>query len=759
MKSQLKLCLLLSISALLLSCGNDSPTGTDPDPDPTPDPGPAPNVVSKEIGPDGGEITSADGLLTLTFPAGALGNTETITIAPLDADSLGSEFDDIGVEIAYDLGPDGLEFNLPVMVSFNDDQDPNVGSDSLEVSSISLLSSENGEKIPLDSLQTIVDSDNGSVIGKGLLSHFSPLVKSSGAMTLRIGSLPDTVEISTIFFDVFVAGEVDLSKFDRDSVLLAAQPEPPLEVEDGSGLQKLVLFSGAYIQNVRHRCLEVGTGKFIIAVTIEADSQTGESGEFIQVMEEITCVEEMPIKFDLQVVLDGTGSGEVLSDTVSSGNIHCPDACSDEFFEGEDVLITAFPDDGSVFTIWSGDIGSNAPDNPTISLTMDQARSVTATFELEQVNGGFLQLGLFTLPILTNPETVVALGGPEQAFANFPESSVPALMQGAEGFIVIDLRNGEVLLDFTGLPNNGSVGERIPLGALGVSRPNPGPNTLSLIASYGQDSNSTEFGFNLFPYDILDQSFINGPVSPFPSTIDAFPIGGNVISDETVIVREGGFGIIFNRYNAISNEYLFEPSNEARTSSRYGFEQPVTAYGEFVNDALLVVNTKGDLYFDPRNRLIPSSFIGNVGEQIRKIRCEIPVCVTTDFSGDALRIIIWDGLNQPEIKSNPLQVGDGPVDPDLYKLPNGNTLIGGTGFNDNTISLLEVDPAGTFISGQIYNAPDGLVNPGHFHFINNPDDQTNPFVIITGFGSDNYYLQDTIEIRKLTVNAGIRHIE
>lgn len=104
MKSQLKLCVLFLVLILLISCGNDNSTGPDPDPDPGPDPNPTTNVVSKEIGPDGGEITSADGLLTLTFPSGALANEETITIAPLEADSLGSEFDDIGVEIAYGLG-------------------------------------------------------------------------------------------------------------------------------------------------------------------------------------------------------------------------------------------------------------------------------------------------------------------------------------------------------------------------------------------------------------------------------------------------------------------------------------------------------------------------------------------------------------------------------------------------------------------------------------------------------------------------------
>lgn len=652
-------------------------------------------------------------------------------------------------------------------------QNPIAGQDSVEFVSEFLLTSDNGQAVELDSLRTIVDFDEGSVTVQGQLLHFSPLVesllqdrtKASGRFSL-IG-FPDEVIASPDIFSTRLVAQVDQEAegeepFMVTKVLIDQSVMFPLfTVSPGEGVTEFPA-EDILIAELDYRCTRVGMGELvIIGAFIDEITRQGElvptAALNFGVSKSINCVEEMPATVNLQIALDGDGSGSVSS---NPAGIECPVDCGEEYNEATDVTLTATSDKGSEFVTWSGDIfEDNAPQDSVITIPMDQARSITATFELEQTNNGFLQRGLFTLPALTNPETIVVLGGPEQAFANFPSGSVPALVQGAEGFVVIDLINGEVLLDFTGLPNNGSVGVRTPLGALAVTRPDPGPNTLSFIGSFAQDNNNTEFGFNFFRYDIQDQSFIKGPVSPSPSTIDGFSIGGKVISDEIVAVREGGFGITFFKYSEISNQYQFEPSSEARISARYGFEQAVTAYGEFAEGPLVVVNLIGDLYFDPRNKLIPSVRIGNVGEKIIKIRCEIPICVTTDESGDALRIIRWDGLNQPEIIGNPLQVGDGPVDPDLYKLPNGNILIGATGFNDNTIPLLEVDPVGAFISGQVYNAPVGLVKPGHFHFINNPNDPTNPFVGITGFGSDNYYIQDTIEIRKLTVNAGVRPIE
>jgi hypothetical protein len=754
MKSQINICFAIGILFLLTTCGDNNPTSTNDD-DPV-----DPNVESKEIGPAGGNLTSKDGLLTLTIPAGALGEAQTITVKKITANDLGSEFENINVQEAYELGPDGLEFDVPVIVSFAEDQDPIVDTDSLEINSVALLSSENGEVIFLDSLQTIVDSDEDTIMGIGQLSHFSPIVKTRGALTLRIVGLRKQIEVSTNFFDVFVGGEVDLNKFNRDSVLLTAGPESPLEVEEGSGLQKLALLNGAYIQNVRHRCPEVGTGRFIIGVAIESEAK--QSGEFILVKRVTFCE---PATKNLQVALEGDGSGSVSS---KPAGIDCPDDCTEDYSENTVVELEATPDEGSIFKNWSenGTILSTAS---SIDITMDQARSVTATFGVPASVNGVL-IALRALPInavITYIETAIyvrflngylpALNQQSNGMGLVNASQaerLPLLLQGAEGFIIFDLISDEVLLDFTGLPNNGSVGNRTPLGALAVSRPNPGPGTPAVLASYAQDSNNFEFGFNLFPYDSEAQEFIKGPLDPYPSTVDAFPIGGEIISDEVVIVREGGFGINFLRFSETVGEYIFRPRADILHSSRYGFEQPVTAYGEEAEGALLVVNEVGDLYFEPRTGLVPTVNIGNLGQRIIRLRCELPICVATDIDGNALRIITWDGQTEPTIIGNPVAVGAGPVDPDLYTLPNGNILIAVTGFNDNTISILEVGGNGSVLSNKLYETPQGCEKPGHVIIEENSDDAANPMIIGTCYESANYFVNDLFNTTNLFTQIG-----
>ena len=83
--------------------------------------------------------------------------------------------------------------------------------------------------------------------------------------------------------------------------------------------------------------------------------------------------------FALTVTKAGTGAGNVIS-TVPGGAITCGATCSASFNYGTSVLLTASAAVGSTFTGWSGN-GINCPGTGACSLTMDQARSVTANFD------------------------------------------------------------------------------------------------------------------------------------------------------------------------------------------------------------------------------------------------------------------------------------------------------------------------------------------------------------------------------------------
>ena len=88
----------------------------------------------------------------------------------------------------------------------------------------------------------------------------------------------------------------------------------------------------------------------------------------------------------------GTGRGELAwiwsdlqyhftAEVSGFGSVNISDAWVDR---GASVTLTATPDPYNVFVGWSGDIGTADPQSATITLTADQARSVTASFRVDE---------------------------------------------------------------------------------------------------------------------------------------------------------------------------------------------------------------------------------------------------------------------------------------------------------------------------------------------------------------------------------------
>jgi hypothetical protein len=77
----------------------------------------------------------------------------------------------------------------------------------------------------------------------------------------------------------------------------------------------------------------------------------------------------------LKIVMSGDGKGKVVSEP---GNIFCGTQCQDTFDTDTRVTLWALPDDGTMFSGWSGEcIGSD-----TCILTVDTDKVMTATFVL-----------------------------------------------------------------------------------------------------------------------------------------------------------------------------------------------------------------------------------------------------------------------------------------------------------------------------------------------------------------------------------------
>ena len=83
----------------------------------------------------------------------------------------------------------------------------------------------------------------------------------------------------------------------------------------------------------------------------------------------------------LAVAKGGTGAGTVTS---SPAGIACGTTCGASYANGAQVTLTATPDASSTFSGWSGACTGTS----TCQVTMDQARSVTATFTLKPTDGG-----------------------------------------------------------------------------------------------------------------------------------------------------------------------------------------------------------------------------------------------------------------------------------------------------------------------------------------------------------------------------------
>jgi uncharacterized protein (DUF2141 family) len=82
-------------------------------------------------------------------------------------------------------------------------------------------------------------------------------------------------------------------------------------------------------------------------------------------------------KYALSVIVAGTGSGSVSS---NPAGISCESDCSESYDYNTSVELSAMPDTGSTFTGWSD--GCSGAGSCTVS--MDQARSVSAAFSLNQ---------------------------------------------------------------------------------------------------------------------------------------------------------------------------------------------------------------------------------------------------------------------------------------------------------------------------------------------------------------------------------------
>jgi hypothetical protein len=108
-----------------------------------------------------------------------------------------------------------------------------------------------------------------------------------------------------------------------------------------------------------------------------------------------------PGPFGLSVTSEG--GGQVSS---TPGGIDCGYSCDAAFDAGTVVTLTATPDAGSLFAGWSGDCSGTG----SCQVTMDQARSVYATFDSYTVDLTVWTGGSGSGSVASNPAGIVSCG-------------------------------------------------------------------------------------------------------------------------------------------------------------------------------------------------------------------------------------------------------------------------------------------------------------------------------------------------------------
>jgi uncharacterized delta-60 repeat protein/uncharacterized repeat protein (TIGR02543 family) len=83
--------------------------------------------------------------------------------------------------------------------------------------------------------------------------------------------------------------------------------------------------------------------------------------------------------FPIEITVGGTGNGLVTSSPIG---IHCPGGCTEILDSSTIITLTATAGEWSTFTGWSGDCTGT---DPTCQVTLNQAKNVTAMFDMKQV--------------------------------------------------------------------------------------------------------------------------------------------------------------------------------------------------------------------------------------------------------------------------------------------------------------------------------------------------------------------------------------
>lgn len=136
------------------------------------------------IGPTGAEVTSADGLVQLTFPAGAVNKEVAVRVEALSTEDWPDILADLDpAAVVYRLEPSGLSFAEPVTFAMT--MDLELADDGSIEAPLAIVVDDQGNGEPAG-LDVELDPRAGTAVVTGTLKHFSFVVGHSGALAVSL---------------------------------------------------------------------------------------------------------------------------------------------------------------------------------------------------------------------------------------------------------------------------------------------------------------------------------------------------------------------------------------------------------------------------------------------------------------------------------------------------------------------------------------------------------------------------------------------
>lgn len=699
------------------------------------------------VTPAGGTLTSTDGKLTLTFPAGALGSDTEIVITRVTVAELVNQtgYDPSVIEAVYQLAPSGLNFNVPVSLLYRSDSGSrtpgNVAVPILYISS----ESDDGSVDVQETVELAIDAIANTFTARTDITHFSrAVIERSGAGGVGLNLIhPGELIEQTV-------SEISLQQlFEEDS-------------SDDRGTEHTV-----------------PTIKFSaeqpFMLSGEVRSQAGQTTT-IGALTRYTNTEAQDLSCDPATQTASVGaSGEVLRREESGARnnpsayfLLVPDEQSlrSPFSINSQATCITEPDPGG------GQLSFSSPEYflinglyvaTTVAAALEQMQfiyrsSAVGLLSQEQIVSSFLFMGLlqgeaiFILAALNSQDQLSATGAsqPKAAggaqFANLPANRPLAALSGRNGMTIVDLANGNEV--FTSLANESDF-----FGA-GIASQGLTASDDAMIVHYGQSTSSGGFpssGFAEF-YFGDDQEFGGFVALRSGTEFDAQPIGGGLISDGVVV--SGPTGVSQFLYNGADSSWPENPTGLGIDDLDGG--EIVSAYRER-SDAPILVITRGSVdnklyHYEPGTDT--ATLIQSLRFDARKLRCKPPICVTSSFGSNnfqasGMDVFTWDGVGLPSFVQSIALGSDtsvaGLVGIDLIEnisrdgdsLSLLETAVVGVGFNDGQLYEVLLSPSGQLLQQTVSSAPAACLNPGHVTYV--PDSQGLK-VVGSCFNSSNYFI-------------------